>query len=124
MWRPSDLFDSGTQLSFLAVAALLFWHHAWGARLAARHEVRAADTAVRAWCRWLMAKGRSWVLASYGLTTCVWLCTVPLIAADFHVISPIGLMLNVGLTLVVILILWCGYFFVAGARVAPPPAGV
>ncbi|HUG89891.1 MAG TPA: ComEC/Rec2 family competence protein [Planctomycetaceae bacterium] len=119
VWRPTDLFDSGAQLSFLAVAAILFWHHVWGRRLAVRHaQVRVLSSNGPLWRR-SAAGGWSWLKVSYGVTACIWLCTLPLIASQFNVVSAAGLALNVLLIPVVVLTLWTGYVFVAAALVLP-----
>jgi competence protein ComEC len=117
-WRPADLFDSGTQLSFLSVAGILAWHHLWGRHIA---DARQASALVENPPRWRRGAGLAWrwLKTSWGLSTCIWLLTLPLIAAQFHVVSAVGLALNVLLGPLVIALLWAGYLFVGVALFAP-----
>jgi competence protein ComEC len=114
--NPSNLFDVGCQLSFLAVAAIL-WGVPWVAWLARRYLPRV-DINLAAWSielrqpdepldalearyapPWRRAVGRvgSWLLAGLSVSLVVWVVTGPLVALRFHLVSPIGVLLNVPL---------------------------
>ncbi|MFO0952167.1 MAG: ComEC/Rec2 family competence protein [Isosphaeraceae bacterium] len=96
--NPSDLFDVGCQLSFLAVAVI-----AWGVEPVWRRVDPEPDpltglerrfaTGRRRWARiaWL------WLAEGLTVSTVVWLVAVPLVALRFHLVSPIGVLLNVPL---------------------------
>lgn len=93
LWSPCDLFDIGAQLSFLAVAAIL-----WSARII-RAIPRHRDPLVlesdrSAWRRRLDRFVR-WVVECYVITASIWLFTLPITMASFHLISPVGFLINV-----------------------------
>ena len=121
LWNPTDLFDVGTQLSFLGVLAV-----AWATRAIAgiqrrrsvrEHAPRAALT------RTLFGSTRSalwrftWEAALVSLAAALF--TTPLIAARFHMVSPISVVVNLVLTPLSTLLLWTGYLDTAGGLVAP-----
>jgi competence protein ComEC len=91
--NPSDLFSSGAQLSFLAVASLIFG---------------------RRWMEWpastdpvdqLLARSSPWYIRSARLvleklyttmmvSTVIWMFAFPLVASRFHVVAPVALIVN------------------------------
>jgi competence protein ComEC len=109
--NPADLFRVGPQLSFLAVATL-----AWvGPRLARR---TAVDPLER-----LIAESRPWLvraLRGFGrscgrfllITAAVWLISLPLVLARFHIVSPAALWLTPLLTLPISVGLIAGFVLV------------
>jgi competence protein ComEC len=106
LWNPLDLFDLGAQLSFLAVAAIMWC----AAALAARRRQQSPDplaseptTASRTWS-WTWRK----IGEGYAVTAAIWLFTLPLTLAWFHLFSPIGFFINV------ILAPFCGPLLAAG----------
>lgn len=120
LWNPTDLFDIGAQLSFLAVIAIL-----WSTR---RLHEETSDTARTAresalegsapWRVWLKQTGR-WLFAGYHMTGAIWLFTIPLVVSNYHLVAPIGLIINVLLIPVVTLALWLGYLLLLCGLVAP-----
>jgi competence protein ComEC len=96
--NPTHLFDIGCQLSFLAVAALF-----WGVPLAQEACVRPLDPLDalerRLAPRWkkVLRQGCTVVGDGLVLSTVVWLVTLPLVALRFHMLSPVGIILNVPL---------------------------
>jgi competence protein ComEC len=106
---PADLFDVGCQLSFLAVAAIV-----WGVGPAADRlrlgyysltfRFQGPESPLDAlerklgpwWLRWLR-RGRLAVWSGMVVSLVVWLASWPLVALRFHVVSPIGILLNVPL---------------------------
>jgi len=125
MWSPVDLFDVGAQLSFLAVLGMS-WFAGGGFgwwRAAAR---RRAGTipAERGPVRVFASTAWRFVRTGYGVTLAVWLFTLPLVAARFHLVSPIGLVINVVLMPVVVAVLWLGYAFTVCGLLFPPVASV
>jgi competence protein ComEC len=96
--NPAHLFDVGCQLSFLAIAAIV-WGSAplwacWSApadpldRLEQRYAPR--------WRRVVRGAGR-WLLQMLLVSMVVWLVTLPLLALRFHLAAPIGVLLNLPL---------------------------
>ncbi len=120
LWNPSDLFDVGAQLSFLGVLAV-----AWAARAIARIQRQGTiESALRIHARpSALARVRSavWKLTWEGalVSLAASLFTMPLIAARFHMVSPIGVVVNLLLTPFSTLLLWAGYLDTAVALGAP-----
>ncbi len=98
--NPAHLFDVGCQLSFLAVAAIV-----WGAgpawtRLKILHNADPLDVLERKFeSPWKgMIRGpASMILQGVVISVVVWLAALPLTSLRFHIVSPIGILLNVPL---------------------------
>lgn len=122
-WKPSDLFDVGTQLSFLAVMGILMtarWNPPqFGSDPLAIDESQMENRLSRAAVLLWEVLWRYWCL-----TLGIWLLTGPLIAAQFHLVSPIGLVLNSFLIPLVTLILWVGYLLLLVGGLLPGLAGL
>ncbi|MBC8117830.1 MAG: ComEC/Rec2 family competence protein, partial [Candidatus Saccharimonas sp.] len=109
-WNPSDLFNSGAQLSFLAVFAILI---AMSFLRSLRGTLVEADAPLdggplwRRGLKWLTRK----IVESYAIGAAIWLVTSPLIASQFHLVSPIGFVLNVLLSPLIAVMFWLGYSF-------------
>jgi competence protein ComEC len=90
---PGGLMDTGTQLSFLAVASLIgAWPTASRQRLVDPLDRLIAQSRPL-WERAIRRAGRAlWQVVV--MTTVVWLVTLPLVAHRFHLVAPIGLLLN------------------------------
>ena len=105
---PAQLFQVGFHLSFLAVIALL-----WLAPLLVpQHRTdpltKLIDKSRPWWDRQLRITGRRvlyWCAASLS----IWCLTLPVSAHQFHLISPIGLVLNVFLWIPVAIALLSGF---------------
>jgi competence protein ComEC len=121
--RPGEVFSTGAQLSFFSTAVLV------GAarllppqrgptdpidRLIERSRSPAERMARR--CGWNV-----WTLFAAGAA--VWLATAPLVAARFHVVSPVGLVLNVLVAPFVALAMGCGLGCLLAAPCSPLVAG-
>ena len=98
--NPAYLFDVGCQLSFLAVAVII-----WGAGPVARtvmperpsDPLAAMERAFEPlWRRWVR-RALAWGVRGVALSGLVWLAAVPLVALRFHIVSPVGVLLNVPL---------------------------
>ena len=100
LWHdPTDLFDVGCQLSFLAVAAIF-----WGVPAAVRWlypQPDPLDAVERyyepAWRKRLRRIAWRWVGEALLLSVVVWLAAWPLVMIRFHVVSPVGVLLNLPL---------------------------
>ena len=109
LWNPSDVFDVGCQLSFLAVAAIGRWvgpaadalaFHYYRLSFRAQGPQGALDALERKLEPWYRAAPRRFGLrVGQGIvvSAVVWLVALPLVALRFHVVSPIGIVLNVPL---------------------------
>ncbi|MBI1902988.1 MAG: ComEC/Rec2 family competence protein [Planctomycetia bacterium] len=91
--NPADLFRAGTQLSFLAVAALAFM----GPHFARWQEMDTLDRLVARTRPWPAKAARwcaRWLWRTTATTTIVWLCVLPLTVAHFHVVSPVAILVS------------------------------
>ena len=118
--NPHDLFQAGAQLSFLAIMAL-HWlaGQAWVTR---EQPVDPLDELTRplwrTWLSWWL--GKIWL--ALAASAVVWLFTLPLILARFHLVSPVGFLANVFLQLWMVLTLLLGYACLAGVIFFSPLA--
>lgn len=92
-WHPPELFRVGTQFSFLSTAVLI------GAAAMIRRRpsddpierlIEKSRSPFDRWCR-RQARGMLDVIVTGAA---VWGLTAPLVAMRFHVVSPVGLLLN------------------------------
>lgn len=97
-WNPADLFRVGPQLSFLAVAVLI-----WLAPLLVWRVADPLDRLIiesRPWYVQAIRRGLQAVGGAYLAGLAIWLVALPLIAAQFHLISPAALLYSPPLMLV------------------------
>jgi len=98
--NPADLFDVGCQLSFLAVAAIV-----WGAVPAAAWVVRgraldplaALEREFEPGWKGRVRRAKNAAVTGLVVSAVVWLAALPLVALRFHLVSPIGVLLNLPL---------------------------
>ncbi len=94
VWHPPEVFRVGTQLSFLSTAVLV-----GAGALVPRHGPdddpieRLIESSRSPAERRLRRLGRD-VLGLVVTGAAIWVVTAPIVAARFHVVSPIGLVLN------------------------------
>ncbi|TWT46371.1 ComEC family competence protein [Thalassoglobus neptunius] len=107
---PEDLFDLGAQLSFLAVLAII-----WSIDLLKRLRVAAtkSDALLSENWRWLerIRPAIRWLVQGTVITATIWFVTFPLILSSFHIVAPIGLLLNLLLIPFAGIVLGAGYVF-------------
>lgn len=121
-WNPGDLFDVGAQLSFLAVMGMAwfassgFAEHLWRPR-----PIEFPPDGSGAVMQAARFVGRM-AVASYGVTAAVWIFTLPLVAAKFHIVSPVGFVINVLLAPLIVIVLWLGYMFALCGLIFSPLA--
>ncbi len=95
---PSDLFDVGCQLSFLAVAAILWCVPAvlvWDAPALTPLDV--LERRLEPWWRMLRRMGVAYLRAGLIASAVVWLAGWPLVALRFHLVAPIAIPINLPL---------------------------
>jgi competence protein ComEC len=109
--NPSALFHVGAQLSFLAVATLSTTHrYFFGRREADPLEQLVQQS--RSWQERLVREGMTRICRAFGVSAMVWLLALPLVAAQFHVVAPIALVVNPLLMIPIALALLSGFLFV------------
>jgi competence protein ComEC len=107
--NPMYLFDIGSQLSFLAIAALIWLvspacllvrstFEMVRARLfGPRSALDALERQLEPWWRTALFRVVSSGVDGVVASAVVWLAALPLVAFRFHLVSPIGIMLNIPL---------------------------
>jgi competence protein ComEC len=111
-WNPSDLFNTGAQLSFLAVFAILHTTN-WISLVhqeALKASVQDAPLDNTFFRRNASKLARNFLEAN-AIGLAVWAMTSPLVASEFHLVSPIGSLLTVLLIVPVAFMFWIGYSF-------------
>lgn len=106
-WDPTTIFSTGCQLSFLAVAALY-----WGVGFLRQEEVdplqQAIDEQRPLWQKVFFGSLKKIGLV-YAATVMVWLAVSPLVAARFHLVCPVGLLIGPPVLLLTSLALLSGF---------------
>lgn len=92
--NPSDLFHTGAQLSFLAVAGVVWVAPLWSVAGGRQEWLRRAVLAELPWARravWLLGRATRQLLL---VSLVIWCVTTPLAMARFHVLAPAAVPLN------------------------------
>lgn len=120
---PAELFSTGTQLSFLAVAAIVCTRR----QTEARKNVDPLDRLIAQSRPWLQRQGRM-VLGVVGratlVSTVIWLAVLPLTMARFHLVSPAAIGLGILLSPPVTLAMATGFGVLILGNFAPPLAAL
>ncbi|MGQ9576201.1 MAG: ComEC/Rec2 family competence protein [Thermoguttaceae bacterium] len=106
--NPADLFRVGVQLSFLCVSVLVWFGGRAPFPEEAPQRLERLVAQSRAWPLRMTVQGLAWARDLAWVGALVWLATLPLVAARFHVLSLVGLVLNTLLWLPATLIVWSG----------------
>ena len=107
LFQPHLVFDTGAWLSFLSVLSL-----AWALQTTPKRDDLAAGPAPLTWKERrddLWVRLRTMVASRYRPMLWILIATVPLTAAEFHVISPMALVVNVALIAWTVVTLWAGF---------------
>jgi len=118
--NPADVFRIGPQLSFLAVAALMWFAPHWfGTGTSEPPLDRLVDMARPRWSRWLWGLEHS-VRHLTLVSATIWLVLLPLVMARFHLLTPIAVPLNTILWIPMTLALCSGFVVLAIGWLLPP----
>jgi competence protein ComEC len=90
--NPTDLFALGTQLSFLAVAAIQFGNR-WIFHPPA-DPLQQLIQSTRPWPVRAYQAALQNLRAAFVVSGLIWLISIPLVAISFHVLAPVGLVVN------------------------------
>jgi len=122
--RPGDVISAGAQLSFLSTAVLVGTASVIvRSRPAPDPIARLIDRSRSPAERHLRRLGRqAWELFIVGAA--VWAVTAPMVAARFHVVSPVGILLNVVVAPLVPLAMVLGFACVLSSAVSATLAAV
>ena len=116
--NPTDLFNTGCQLSFLAVA-VLYWAAGSWLRAPTDPLDRLIDESRPRWQRLVRHLARQ-VALSYLVTLMVWLAVAPLVAARYHNVSPVALLIGPPVVVLTSVALLAGFLLLLAAVVCPP----
>ncbi|MDB5343145.1 MAG: ComEC family competence protein [Schlesneria sp.] len=118
VWNPSDLFNAGAQLSFIAVATILItMRFLKSFRATDLLDVWSGDpqTILRQLTHRLMRS----LFEGFAISLAIWVTTSPLIASQFHLISPIGVVFTVLLNVPIGIMFCLGYAFLFLGLISP-----
>ena len=110
LYRTTVVFETGTQLSFMAVAVLILSTKSMAQRVAPLEQLIESKSShsVRS-----LRRVRIWTIEMLRTSFWVWFITAPLVWTTFHVISPIAIALNLILWLPMLLALMSGLGLIA-----------
>ncbi len=117
--NPAELFQAGTQLSFLAVGVLVFIASAQ----LGRHEPDPLERLIARTRRWPVRFTRKFWATAWQLTlatTLIWLVVCPLVMSRFHLVSPVAVLLGPVLTVPVTMAMACGFGIFLFGWLVPP----
>lgn len=123
IWRPSEVFSVGAQLSFLSTAIL-----AGVASILCRpREIDPIERLIersRSWQEKRARQAGAWIVAGAIATAAVSLATAPLVAYRFHVVSLVGLVVNVLVAAVVPVAMAFGFLCLLTSMLPGPLASL
>ncbi|QDT88903.1 ComEC/Rec2 family competence protein [Gimesia algae] len=128
--NPTDLFDVGTQLSFLAVASILWtvnqdfyknlYQQTW---LPLRWRLKAGDPLLQTPLQRFGLQYFRMLYSIFLVTFFIWITTAPLVLYHFHLLAPVGLVVNTLIFPFLFLILLLGYLLMFVGSLLPFTAG-
>jgi len=122
--NPADVASTGVHLSFLAVAGLMWFAPGWLGTTSARARFDRMLLASRPWpWRMLWMFWRS-VRHLTLVSALIWLLTLPLTMARFHLLAPAAVVLNTILWLPMAFALVSGFGVLVFGWLVPPLASV
>jgi competence protein ComEC len=118
-WKPVDLFNTGAQLSLLSVMAIVTSEKWWSSLRSRRRESVAARLQERSW----LSRKIGWIVSGASraglMMLTIWIFVAPLIAARMHVVSPIGMAINIVLLPFIGTIFFFGFLLLLVGLVVP-----
>ena len=118
VFDPSITFDIGAWLSFLAVGAL-----GWVSDNQPTPEDRDAPPDAITWqdrFREMRQQWGTWLTLNYHRMLAITVLTAPIVATQFHVVSLLGMVVNILLIPLTTITLICGYVAVFAGVLVPP----
>ncbi len=102
--RTDHLWDTGTQLSFLAVAVLIYVASEGRLRRVAVDPLDELLESTETWKQRMGRKVLRFCKESLYVSAWVWLVTTPIVFSTFHIVSPVAILMN----LLLLVPLWIG----------------
>lgn len=115
--NPADLFRVGVQLSFLCMMVLVWYPSRRQPRDPTEAALERLIRQSRPWPERLLRGVGRWAWELTLVSAAVWAVTTPLVAARFHVITPIALVLSPLTWLPMTAALWSGFAALAAGTV-------
>ncbi|WP_442484862.1 ComEC/Rec2 family competence protein [Aeoliella sp. SH292] len=116
--NPSDLFQAGTQLSFLCVAVLMWFASVkW---LAPLSPLQFLLRSVEPWYQRVARIALAWAGWTVAATLAVWIVSLPLLLQQYNLVSPIAIVMCVPVFLVVGWALYGGVAMLTIGWLVPP----
>ncbi len=112
--NPAQLFQTGTQLSFLCVA-ILIWVGGWQ-EIPWRIQEDQLDRLIatsRPWYAKAWFEISRWTLLLMLTSGVVWFATLPLVLYRFHIASPVALVIAPVVWLLALVAMWAGFITLA-----------
>jgi competence protein ComEC len=122
--NPADLFRAGPQLSFLC-AMILAWYNEHGRRT--RPDDAYDRIIAPTWRDWLAHLARGIGRTAFdatALSVCIWLVALPLVMNQFHIVSPVALVLTTVLAPFIMIALVAGFGVLVTGWLLPPLASL
>jgi competence protein ComEC len=118
LMNPNDLFRAGPQLSFLAVAALI-WISEWPMfrKVDAPDRLEELIAAARPWYIRGFSAASKWLALLLLTSLVVWLTALPLVLNQVLIFSPIAIAIAIPVWLFVWFAMWTGFGMLFGALV-------
>jgi competence protein ComEC len=121
--NPAELFKTGTQLSFLCVAVLMWVGQIESSQwFASRDPLDKLIYESRPTYAKLCIIGGRWFVLLMISSTVVWLATLPLVLYQFHLVSPVTLLIAPVVWVLALVGMWAGFLTLLGGWVAMPLA--
>lgn len=118
LFRPSELWSLGFQLSFGLTAALL--------GLAARLSLRLfpPPLGIRPHTHWFWSRTRHTISALFVTGLLCWALSAPWIASNVGIFNPLAILTGIALTPIIVVALWFGYAALLLGLAFPPIASL
>ena len=109
IWRPSDLFSAGFQLSFGAVAGLILFARRVGQWIWAAPRPELMGGLSGGWSGWWWWRIRRWFVDYLAANLVAFAIVVPLVAFHFQLVTPLAIVLSIFALPLVVMMLGIGY---------------
>jgi competence protein ComEC len=125
LWRPTEAFNAGFQLSFGVTGALIWLASAWREKLLRPSIITGADPVAMDPASWSLSRRLRHGLAGLMTTSVLaWAVSVPLVMHHAGIISPLAWLTSIVLVPVFVLILWLGFLVLLLGAAWPAAASV
>ncbi len=122
--NPAELFSVGAQLSFLSVAGLMWFAPGWSREQQAVEPLDRLIEQSQTWPERIGMQCLRFMRQLFLVSATIWLLTLPLVAARFHIVSTVALVLNMVIWLPVTAGLVSGFLVLALGWLLPPAGAI